>query len=589
MLRNLVSFAFAIFAVSANGQAVPAGFDLSNYGVRIEPDKRVITVLATLEMAGSGNEKLINTPLSATGVKFRQQLLADNTGLNEDMRRRITTFVAAYKKRHPASSDADIIAPFISMAYTLTPAPELADPIFTSDLPGRLLDVLDFAPLVREFYRKSTIGSRLDEYVKEYRAESDGVLRRSAREMVSELLDYLHTRPRTTIIDRNRVQTTRKNGKKNIEQIESREVERRFFIVPERLAGKTNINFLNVRDDYFVVVTPETDLTQSEARRAFLHYVVDPLVIANAKEIGPVRDFVKPIMDERRKRDESLSPDIFLTVTRSLVAAIDVRQTESIRSRIATEQARSKIATVKTDAEKLAVSSDLKKFVTTLADESALRLYEDHERGAVLSFYFAEQLKGIEDSGFDIAASLREMIASFDPVKEVDRISATADARGRAIAAREGRKGQPLGAEPRVENPVTRRLLDIQKSIDLKDFAKASADLKQLQAQHPAEPRIYYNLGRVAGLSAVGVEDDDELAKRLLDAKVAYENVLRTATPSTDQALLSLTYVALGRIYEHSGNVDYAVKLYDRAITIGDVAGGGHREALSGKQRLLRP
>ena len=37
-------------------------------------------------------------------------------------------------------------------------------------------------------------------------------------------------------------------------------------------------------------------------------------------------------------------------------------------------------------------------------------------------FYFAEQLKGVEDSGFDIASSMREMILSFDPTKEIGQI-----------------------------------------------------------------------------------------------------------------------------------------------------------------------
>ncbi len=35
-----------------------------------------------------------------------------------------------------------------------------------------------------------------------------------------------------------------------------------------------------------------------------------------------------------------------------------------------------------------------------------------------MAFYFADQLKGTEDSGFDIASSLREMIATLDASKE---------------------------------------------------------------------------------------------------------------------------------------------------------------------------
>ena len=62
-----------------------------------------------------------------------------------------------------------------------------------------------------------------------------------------------------------------------------------------------------------------------------------------------------------------------------------------------------------------------------------------------------------------------------------------------------------------------------------------------------------------------------------------------TATGDTDRALLSLTYVALARIYEHFDNKDTAIKLYDAAIKQGDVAGGAFRDALAGKQRLLKP
>jgi len=135
----------------------------------------------------------------------------------------------------------------------------------------------------------------------------------------------------------------------------------------------------------------------------------------------------------------------------------------------------------------------------------------------------------------------------------------------------------------------TARLIEIQKTIDAKNYAKANADLKQLLTQNPSEPRIYYNLGRVAGLLAAGTDDPDAQAQTLLDARVAYSNVIRTATPYTDKALLSLTYVALGKIYEHFNDNAYAMRLYDEAIKLDDVPGGGFNEAISRKQRLLKP
>ncbi|MCV4677633.1 hypothetical protein OFC08_32640, partial [Escherichia coli] len=84
--------------------------------------------------------------------------------LNPDLRQRISTFLLQHKRRNPGVSDSELVASFISMAYALSPVPELADPVVTTDLPGNLLDVLDFAPLVRDFYRRSSIAANLPEY-----------------------------------------------------------------------------------------------------------------------------------------------------------------------------------------------------------------------------------------------------------------------------------------------------------------------------------------------------------------------------------------------------------------------------------------
>lgn len=582
-----------VSATGAFAQGTPAGFDLSNYGVRIEADKRLIVVMAALEMAQTSDAtgqkvKLINTPLSPEGMKFREQLMLDNAGLPNDLRTKITAFILQYKKQRPKATDAEIVSPFISMAYTLAPVPDLADPAVTSDLPGSLLDVLDFAPLAREFYRRSGISAKLDDYAKLYRSESDGVLRVSARDMVSDLLDYLHTRPELFYVEKIKTETRKGSSKTTtLQKIESINRERKFNIVPEMLSPTGNVNFLNIKDDYFVVLPPDKDLSFSEARRAFLQFVVDPLVLKNSKDILLIKDAVKSLLDERRKTDPGISPDVYLTVSRSLIAAIDARQEEFIRSAIATDQARQKIGAVKTDADRLAISSELEKYKRTLADETAMRLSEDYEKGAVLAFYFADQLEGIEDSGFDIASSMREMIATFDVSKETDRLAKNADARKRAIAARSDRKSNP-NATATTENPVTTGLLEIQKVIAAKNYSAANTALKELLAQNPSEPRIYYNIGRVASLSAESEENPEVQAQRLLDAKVAYSNVIRTKTKSTDPVLLSLTYVALARIFEFSNDNAYAVKLYDEAIKLGDLSGGGFREALAGKQNLIK-
>lgn len=591
MFFRCILLPFLVLAAAGVATA-QRGFDLSNYGVRVEPDKRVIAVLATLEMAeitdqSGKTQKLVNTALSKKGSEFRATLLADNAALDPDLKRRIGQFVFSYKKRDPKASDADTVAPFVSMAYTLSPAPDLANPSVTADLPGSLLDVLDFAPLVREFYRRSTLSAKIDSYVKDYRSAADGVLRDSAREMVSELLDYLHTRPQLFVTEKVKV-AARKSKGVTLEKTETRTHERRFFIVPEMLAPQGNVTFLNARDDYYIILPPDKDVSFSEARRGFLQFVVDPLVLANSREAAALREWAKARLDDRRKAGATVSPDALLAASRSLAAAIDVRQIEFAKGRIATQQARQKLAGLKTDEEKRAVTAELEKFKQTLADETALQLSEDFDKGLVLVFFFADKLREIEDSGFDIAASLRELLASFDPAAETARLADAAAARQRAIAARVERQRDQDRPGVIAENPVTTRLIDIQKLIDAKEHVKAAAELRALARQFPADARVYYNLGRVAGLMAATTDDPDEQARNLLEAKAAYENVVTRATAETDKALRSLAYVALARIYEHFDDAAYAIKLYDEAIKLDDVAGGAFREAIAGKQRLLK-
>jgi len=587
-----------LLAGSLFAQTPAPGFDLSNYGVTIDPDKRVILVLAALDSARTEDEKgervpVIKTTLSEQGTQFRELLKSDLATMNDSLRQRISNFVISHKRRNPNLKDEQLIAPFISMAYALGPVPDLADPVITADLPGNLLDVLDFAPLVRDMYRTTNIGANLNDYVKQYRTVSDAVLRPSARGMVSELLGYLHTKPQLTVFERVKTETLRTNQKKSaIGKTEIRERQRRFVIVPELLAPIGYVNFVNIKDDYYAVVPAEADLTSSEVRRAYLQFTVDPMILGVAKEIEAVRPAIKQLLDERRKVDPSTSPDVLLTISRSLVAAIDTKQLESVRLKFATQQARERIAQMKTEAEKLAVSTELEKYKKAVDDDAILRLSEDYEKGAILAFYFADQLRGQEESDFDISSSIKEMIAAFDAAKESGRYESYAEARTRAKAVREDFKKNVAKTPSIIENPVSTKLVAIQELIRAKNYSKAEADLKQLLAQNPSEPRVFYNLGRVAALTAGTFTDSADAEKqnaKILEAKNAFEQVVLIASKQrVDPALVSLAYVALGRIYEINDQKEYAIRIYDAALKIGDVSGSGYAEALAAKQRLVK-
>lgn len=572
-------------------------FDLAEYGVRIEPDKRLIIVMAALQYAG------VEIALTQRGKEFSQKLKTDLVLNDEDLRTKMKTFFERYKSRQDAKkTTSELIAPFVSLAYIL--GPDLIEPARTLDLPTDILEVLDFAALVREFYQKTNFEAKLPAYLKLY--EDEGArMKLPVSQMVADLLIYLNTRPITISFEKIKVEIPDpKNPKKKVSAIKTIEHERRFFIVPDLLAASGTINFRNIgSDDYYAIVPPNTNFSISETRRAFLQFIIDPLVLKNAKEISPLRDKIKDLLDERRKSNPNISPDVFLSVIRSLVTAVDTKEIEFQKVQYATGVARRKIDTVaQTPEAKKAVSAQLAKDKQDFADETIMELSEAYERGAVLAFYFAEQLRGLENSGFNIDGTLRDMITSLDAAKEKNRLAEFAEARKRGMAVRDERRknAAALFAKNQQSSEKIRQLKaklePIEVLIKNKEFGEADNQLRKLLDEFPGESSVYYALGRVASLSAsssasgAGTFDEGLRDKRLEDAKLFYGNAIRSANEETDPALLQLSYFALGRIYEFYEETPKALESYQKAVLIGNLAqGGAYLESLAAVSRLSAP
>lgn len=592
----VLAFSANLFAQTTATRAAPTAVsDLTQYGVRIAPDKRLIVMRAALEAAG------LETSLTEGGTIFRQKMQADLGAVNSDLQIKMQNFLKSYRSRHPKATLAEVSAPFISLAYAM--GQDLSAPARSVDLPDDLLEVLDFAPFVREFYQATNLDAKMPEYLQLYQAEGDK-MRGSTDEMIKTLLDYLKTKPELYSYERVKAQIQDpKNKNKKVEVSRPVEHERRFFVVPDLLASVGTVNFRNIGDDYYVIVPPNTNLRFSEARRAYLQYVLDPVVLKNSKDILSLRDGIKSLLDERRQENPGISPDVYLAVLRSLVAAIDVRETEYLRVQSATDEARRAIDFAAGAEAKKAVSAKLEADKKVFADETALELSSAYERGAVLAFYFADQLKGLENAGFDISSSLRDMVLALDTSKEKDRLAQNADARKRAVIAREERRKLAASEVTASSAALERtRLLktkldeievliraETAKQKEAKNYEDIENRLKQLLVQFPNESSIYYALGRVSSLSASEAFDESLRDQRLENAKLHYGNAIRQATAATDPALIQLCYVAVGRIFEFQENDNAAVQAYQLALKPGRVKGGAYEEAAAAVNRLTAP
>jgi hypothetical protein len=259
---------------------------------------------------------------------------------------------------------------------------------------------------------------------------------------------------------------------------------------------------------------------------------------------------------------------------------------------------RSRFTAAKNEADRTAIAKTSLAEMKVIQDETVARLAEEYEKGAVLSFYFADQLKGIESAGFDLANFFADMIASFDPAREARRPAEYAETVQRAVAAREARlaarKAQSefnSGSETTNSRDaaLVRDLAAVEETLRRKDYNDAEARLREMLASYPGEPRIFFALGQTASLAAMDATDEQVQAQRLNRALGQYRLAIAAASPETDKAILSRAHESMGRINVFLENTAEAVKSFDEAIKLGDVPGGAYQKALEGKKKLTQP
>jgi hypothetical protein len=587
LLILLITFLSGAVVSAQQVQQRPGqSFEVSEYGVDFQADPRLILMMAALDVAG-----LDTTPAGRPPSAFRTKLRKDLANLDPALREKLKAFYERNKLPAPATP-ADQAARYISLALAVGPAPSFEAPERSEDLPAGLLEVLDFAPLVLEFQRRSGIDEHMVEYVRAYQAEGDR-LRAPTTEMVRALLTYLHTRPITSSAERVEVKNPNKKSKEKTYSF--RQKERRFLILPDLLGARGAINFRIIGDDYYAVVPEGTDPSSSELRRAYLQYVIDALVLRFNKDIALRREQIKEILNARQQAGSQASPDVFLNVSRSLVTAADARYEEMRRLEFLGRDARARLAAAKTEADRATIGKAAQEEIKAIQDETIARLAEEYEKGAVLSFYFADQLKGIESAGFDLANFFPDMISSFDPARELKRPAEYAEAVQRAKAAREARTAARRSASEVAveasgkEAALVRDLAAIEDTLRNKDYNDAENRLREMLKEYPREPRIFFALGQTASLAASDATDENVQAERLNRAMGHYRMAVAASSPETDKAIMSRAHEAMGRINLFLENNAEAAKEFDDAIKIGDVRGGAYREALAGKKKVNQP
>ncbi|MDX2040556.1 MAG: hypothetical protein SF097_04865 [Acidobacteriota bacterium] len=561
---------------------------LDDVNTYIGADKRIIVMMAALNVAGydyeTGGRQL--TPL-------RQQMRDDLKNTPPEVVRKLRDFFLAHRK---GTTDAAAVAPYLSLALSLQEPPAFAIDVPQDRLPDDVKEIVGFAPIVEEFYQKTSFSRLLPKYI-EASLKVAETYPQVAGLVLGNVLTYLHTEPvlelpplvnirRTTPAAKPEKKDEKKSDKKDsgkkdsgkkdtqaadkpqlpqiAEEMDSPNRIRRFVIIPDLLNASNAANLRVVRDTYFLLLGPSSTPSIESMRRAFLNFVLDPLVERQIKEVAAIRTDLRKLMETRGDkldRDYAERSAYFL-ITDSLVQATNARM----------------------DVLGMAARN------VSPEDEAIYQLSLGYERGSVLVYHFYDQMKAFEPVGVNIRDYISSMLGNVDYEREAVRLK---EFEQRLARYKQFRTEATFAPAPKLEianadDKLVARIVEADNLIKNRKYDDAKAILDAASKENPNNARVLFGLAEVASKQASTLDDSDRVEEALYAAVDLYKRAAQSASPESEKWLAQRSYVAAGKILDFIAetNPSLAEKLtaeatiaYDLAVKLGKVEGGAFEEA----------
>jgi len=541
--------------------------------VRIEADSRTFVVMAALNIAGFDYEP-DGQPLSPARVELRKDLAK----VDPEIKGKLAAFYKSH--RRPGIDEATDAERYAALSLMMT-----APPGFTvyqapdRALPDDLKPLLDFAPLVREFY----LASGVRELIPKYTRIQDvyvAAYRRPIGQLIYQVLEYFHTRPETVVSMKPLLVTSETESKKKVQRatVVARNRSRQMYIIPDPLSAmnaaivrgdilnqKEDLLLRRVGDDYIVVVGPSRMLTLDPVREALIRFVLDPVIERKLKFALQYKNDLVKLEAAVPTASKEYSASVYLMIRESLAQAAEARF-RRIRAGAGGSYSE---------------------------DDATFDLAQAYLRGACLSFHFYESLVGFEKVGIGLEDSFEQMLETVKWDREALRARET-----EAVVARVAEKRAKAAKTPAPTDaslaPIVRKILLSDDLIRRRQFFEAKPILEEVLAAEPNNARALYGMAQVMTNTPSTVEQDpkgDENDKiqaqhdRLETAIKLYRKAIANASRDGESWLIQWSHVYLGRIFDFEEFRADALAEYEKAIALGRIDNGAYNEALEGKER----
>ena len=422
--------------------------------------------------------------------------------------------VCIYIAQHRMTGSERDIAQYISLALYLTPPPELETSAELTEMPPDSTQVIEIVPLLREFAAAVDLHGIWLATHRVYDAEADKLHDPLSKMSVSTNL-YLKM-PASTY-----------DG-------------RRFVVVIEPQLSPRVVNARIYGPDYVVVVSPPGGkIRMSDVRHTYLHYVIEPLLLARANAV----DRMQPILKELREAPLEFryrSDTVPLTIE-CLIKAIEARTMDTgvPEYKIPAGTDRSELPRYEHERQVYQQKVDAVRIAT---------VRHDMTQGFVLTQYFYEQLLQFEKDPASLRDNIGEMVYSMDVDQQTHR--------ARQIEFDKEADGDVLGRS----TPRKLTGLDLAEArLSGGDVATASAMARQMLTVHADSlqseadaARAHFILARAAVLT--GHSDQ------------AIDGFQKTLASSRDPRLLAWSHIYLGRMLDLDCKRDQALSEYNAAL-----------------------
>ncbi len=422
-----------------------------------------------------------------------------------------TEALRQFYREHALADAGETMSRFISFALVVGPPPNFTYQIDHDVLPPDVLSIENFDQILRNFYKEAQLSAEWARMSKDYDREV-GRYDSPVRRTTFLTSAYLREVQRPS------------NG-------------REFTVVVEPLAGN-RLNFRTYQDHYSIVVGSGAELPIDDIRHAYIHFLVDPMVLRSRRELD-AKSALLSIAAKAPLLPRAYREDFFGLFDECFVKAVELRL-----NRLS--------------------AADL---------ESALA--EDDGEGLILVRPLVAQLKLFEKDGPAMQYYFPDFVKNLDVDAEKQRLQNVKFATAESAKPKTDEKA----AAP-AESSLDHDLAEGDRQIALKNGTAAEAIFSAVLASHPDMPRAEYGLAIASILQGKG-----DRAQELFEKVVANAKRGTAVAPS----ILAWSYVYLGRILDMQGDRDMALTEYSAALAIADAPDTARAAAQRGQTSPYNP